>query len=451
MFKPCVALAIVSPRSLVFDMSKKVFAIELLRLEFILVLALIIGVLLDELWLSFVIGCLIYVGYHLWQLYKLSQWLVSNKASDAPHSSGLWEQVLGGIYKLREELTEEEKNVKAAADNMYQALSALTDAVVIMDANGDIEWSNPAAIVLLGVRFPSAQGESLYNFLVDKEFSDFVRSGNYTEGIEIAGPQNAYLTLKLELSLFGDGHRLLFARNLTKIKRLERMREDFVANVSHELRTPLTVINGYLETLNSLSLSDNPSLNKALSQMQAQSSRMSVLVEDLMLLAQLDSVFTKIENQEVDVSSLVEHAVADMNVSLAADKTVTVNLNKNLFALGQEKELNSVITNLISNACKYTPAGGEVEISWQLNDIGAEFSVRDTGIGIAPEHISRLTERFYRVDKSRSIATGGTGLGLAIVKHVLIRHNSYLTINSSLGESSTFSFCLTNNNIHLIS
>jgi two-component system phosphate regulon sensor histidine kinase PhoR len=145
-------------------MSKKVFAIELLRLEFILVLALIIGVLLDELWLSFVIGCLIYVGYHLWQLYKLSQWLVSNKASDAPHSSGLWEQVLGGIYKLREELTEEEKNVKAAADNMYQALSALTDAVVIMDANGDIEWSNPAAIVLLGVRFPSAQGESLFNF-----------------------------------------------------------------------------------------------------------------------------------------------------------------------------------------------------------------------------------------------------------------------------------------------
>jgi two-component system phosphate regulon sensor histidine kinase PhoR len=255
----------------------------------------------------------------------------------------------------------------------------------------------------------------------------------------------------LELSLFGDGHRLLFARNLTKIKRLERMREDFVANVSHELRTPLTVINGYLETLNSLSLSDNPSVNKALSQMQAQSSRMSVLVEDLMLLAQLDSVFTKIENQEVDVSSLVEHAVADMNVSLAVDKTVTVNLNKNLFALGQEKELNSVITNLISNACKYTPAGGEVEISWQLNDIGAEFSVRDTGIGIAPEHISRLTERFYRVDKSRSIATGGTGLGLAIVKHVLIRHNSYLTINSSLGESSTFSFCLTNNNIHLIS
>ena len=430
-------------------MAKKVFAIELLRLEFILVLALIIGVLVDELWLSFVIGCALYVAYHLWQLYKLSRWLVSNNASDAPHSSGLWEQVLDGIYKLREELTEEEENVKVAADNMYQALSALTDAVVIIDANGDIEWSNSAATVLLGIRFPEAQGGSLFNFLGGIEFSKFVRSGNYTDGIEMAGPQNSYLTLKIELSQFGEGHRLLFARNLTKIKRLERMREDFVANVSHELRTPLTVINGYLETLNSLSVSDNPNVNKALSQMQTQSTRMSVLVEDLMLLAQLDSVSAEIEDQIIDMSSLVEHAVTDMNVSLAADKTITVKLDNNLFALGQEKELNSVVINLISNACKYTPAGGEVDISWQLNDIGAEFSVTDTGIGIDPKHISRLTERFYRVDKSRSIATGGTGLGLAIVKHVLIRHDSHLNIKSILGKSSTFSFTLSSKNIHV--
>jgi two-component system phosphate regulon sensor histidine kinase PhoR len=432
-------------------MAKKVFAIELLRLEFILVLALVIGVLLGELWLSFVIGCVVYVAYHLWQLYKLSRWLVTNEASDAPHSSGLWEQVLDGIYKLRDELTEEEENVKAAAENMYQALSALTDAVVMIDANGDIQWSNSAATILLGVRFPEVQGESLFNFLDGPKFSKFVKSGNYADGIEMAGPQNSYLTLKIELSQFGEGHRLLFARNLTKIKRLERMREDFVANVSHELRTPLTVITGYLETLNSLNFSDNANVNKALSQMQTQSTRMSVLVEDLMLLAQLDSVASKIEDQQIDISSLVEHAVADMSVSLAADKTITAKLDKNLFALGQEKELNSVVTNLISNACKYTPAGGEVEISWQLDDVGAEFSVTDTGIGIDPKHISRLTERFYRVDKSRSIATGGTGLGLAIVKHVLIRHDSHLNIKSSLGESSTFSFCLSKKNIRIIS
>jgi two-component system phosphate regulon sensor histidine kinase PhoR len=432
-------------------MAKKVFAIELLRLEFILVLALVIGVLLGELWLSFVIGCAVYVAYHLWQLYKLSRWLVTNEASDAPHSSGLWEQVLDGIYKLRDELTEEEENVKAAAENMYQALSALTDAVVMIDANGDIQWSNSAATILLGVRFPEVQGESLFNFLDGPKFSKFVKSGNYADGIEMAGPQNSYLTLKIELSQFGEGHRLLFARNLTKIKRLERMREDFVANVSHELRTPLTVITGYLETLNSLNFSDNANVNKALSQMQTQSTRMSVLVEDLMLLAQLDSVASKIEDQQIDISSLVEHAVADMSVSLAADKTITAKLDKNLFALGQEKELNSVVTNLISNACKYTPAGGEVEISWQLDDVGAEFSVTDTGIGIDPKHISRLTERFYRVDKSRSIATGGTGLGLAIVKHVLIRHDSHLNIKSSLGESSTFSFSLSKKNIRIIS
>ena len=267
----------------------------------------------------------------------------------------------------------------------------------------------------------------------------------------MSGPQNSYLTLKIELTQFGEGHRLLFARNLTKIKRLERMREDFVANVSHELRTPLTVINGYLETLNSLEISDNANVNKALSQMQTQSTRMSVLVEDLMLLAQLDSVSSKTDAQVIDISSLVEHAIADMNVSLAADKTITAKLDKNVFALGQEKEINSVVTNLISNACKYTPAGGEVEISWQLSDIGAEFSVTDTGIGIDPKHISRLTERFYRVDKSRSIATGGTGLGLAIVKHVLIRHDSHLNIKSSLGESSTFSFSLSKKNIHVTS
>ena len=432
-------------------MAKKVFAIELLRLEFILVLALIIGLLIDELGLSFVIGCAVYAAYHLWQLYKLSRWLVSNKTSDAPHSSGLWEQVLEGIYKLREELTEEEENVKAAADNMYQALSALTDAVVMIDANGDIEWSNSAAIVLLGLRFPDVQGESLFNFLDGPKFAKFVGSGNYTDGIEMSGPQNSYLTLKIELTQFGEGHRLLFARNLTKIKRLERMREDFVANVSHELRTPLTVINGYLETLNSLEISDNANVNKALSQMQTQSTRMSVLVEDLMLLAQLDSVSSKTDAQVIDISSLVEHAIADMNVSLAADKTITAKLDKNVFALGQEKEINSVVTNLISNACKYTPAGGEVEISWQLSDVGAEFSVTDTGIGIAPKHISRLTERFYRVDKSRSIATGGTGLGLAIVKHVLIRHDSHLNIKSSLGESSTFSFSVSKKNISVTS
>ena len=252
-------------------------------------------------------------------------------------------------------------------------------------------------------------------------------------------PSKPEISLRCEISEFGEGNRLLFFSNVTELRQLEQMRVDFIANVSHELRTPLTVISGYLENLAEMpAVISSDTMAKAIRQMREQSSRMEHLVADLMLLSRLESVSAG-AFQSVNIAALIQGILESAAVKLGQEKNFSVLVDDDLEVLDEERELYSAFSNLVNNACKNTATGGQVSLSWRARaDGGAEFCVRDNGIGIDPVHIPRLTERFYRVDKSRSIASGGTGLGLAIVKHVLLRHDAELRISSEPGEGSNF-------------
>ena len=262
----------------------------------------------------------------------------------------------------------------------------------------------------------------------------------FREPLEIPAPADINIQLQYAITRYGPGDRLMVVRDVTRLHNLEQMRKDFVANVSHELRTPLTVVVGYLETMLDLDDDLNPRWKRPLQQMQQQANRMQALLNDLLLLARLETSDNPSEDELVDVRPLLEHIRKDAE-ALSGERghriTLEIDGNTRLYAI--EGELRSAFSNLAFNAVKYTPDGGDITLRWHSDAQGQHLSVIDNGEGIAPQHLMRLTERFYRVDTSRNSTTGGTGLGLAIVKHVLLRHQGKLEIKSDVGKGSCFS------------
>jgi two-component system phosphate regulon sensor histidine kinase PhoR len=272
------------------------------------------------------------------------------------------------------------------------------------------------------------------------EFARYLQVGEYAEPLELFSPANPEFWLSIQIIPFGDSQKLVIARDVTRLQRLEQMRRTFVANVSHELRTPLTVLAGYVETLAQMSRFDRAELHKHLAIMQEQSIRMQRLVDDLLTLSRLETAPPRRHEEVVDVPSLLASLREQAElISGEAHHHITLDGEPGLNLLGSREELQSAFSNLVNNAVRYTPPGGEIHLSWHSDGERARFSVTDSGEGIAPEHIPHLTERFYRVDTARSRASGGTGLGLSIVKHVLLRHDATLAVESELGRGSTFS------------
>jgi len=290
---------------------------------------------------------------------------------------------------------------------------------------------------LLGLSFKADRHKSLINILRDPRFVRFFKKEHYSEPLELASPLHPQMTLQYTITRFGDGDRLLVARDISQLKRLEQTRQLFVANASHELRTPLTVLRGYLETFID---QDFPAgIKRALLQMNGQTQRMETLVKDLLLLSRLESSQHVSDEYPVNLPYLLKRIVRDANL-LSGEKShrIHLQLDSNLDILGQETELQSAFSNLVFNAVRYTPPESRVQITWSVDTKGGHLSVKDNGPGIESFHLPRLTERFYRVDEGRSSETGGTGLGLSIVKHVLARHGAKLEIKSKLGVGSEF-------------
>jgi len=241
---------------------------------------------------------------------------------------------------------------------------------------------------------------------------------------------------------YGDGLRLVLTQDVTERERAEGMRRDFVANVSHEIRTPLTVLSGFIETMSSLPLSE-AERRRVLVLMGHQTERMLGLVSDLLTLAQLEGSPRPGADRWLDLAPLLKRVEADANALSGGRHRIQVEADMSIQLAGIEAELLSAISNLLSNAVRYTPEGGEIELSWRrLPEGSGQICVQDSGPGIAKEHWPRLTERFYRVDGSRSRDTGGTGLGLSIVKHVMQRHGGELQVFSEVGKGSRFSLLL---------
>lgn len=366
---------------------------------------------------------------------RLEEWSRSPTASGL-EGSGAWDGVFARLYRHERELRAE---IAARDDDLRQveaAGQAIVDGIVTLDADGRIRWCNATAGRHLGLDLRSDHGQPITNLVRDPAFIAFLSAGDYRQPLRLLAPRDPEQVLSIHLLPYAAGLRLMQVRDVTQTERIDQMRRDFVANVSHELRTPLTILGGFLETVRELELTPEER-ERYLQLMADQSDRMLRLVQDLLTLSSLESS-PRPGGDRVVMSVLLQKLKADAE-ALSGGRHIIVLEADEVDVLGAESELVSAFGNLVSNAVRYTPAGGHIRIEWRRRGSSAEFSVTDDGIGIAPAHLPRLTERFYRADLGRSRETGGTGLGLAIVKHALSRHQAQLEIASKPGEGSRFS------------
>lgn len=374
---------------------------------------------------------------HLRELERLRQWL-KNTDQDVPESEGTWDEVLKGIYLLRRNERRARDSLLGIIDRARASVSALEEAVALIDSHGNLEWWNPSAQSLLGLRSRD-RGQPVVNLIREPSFIRYFNHGPYADGLKLPSQKFPGRHLQFEITTFGDNDRLMIVYDISRLHNLEQMRKDFVANVSHELRTPLTVLSGYLETLLDQVDSISPRWARALNQMQQQATRMNNLVNDLLLLSRLENQPEDRTPQIIDINRMLTQIHHDAEImGQPRGQIVSLEMEPELCLIGMESDLRSAFSNLVTNAVKYTPDKGHIHIRWWSDSDGAHLRVSDNGIGIAPIHIHRLTERFYRADAARSSATGGTGLGLAIVKHVLMQHKATLDIQSTLGKGSRF-------------
>jgi two-component system phosphate regulon sensor histidine kinase PhoR len=376
--------------------------------------------------------------WHYWRLRRVLRRLTARQRWEPPHATGVWNELDRLLYRSQAEMRTRKRRLVEMLHTYRAAAAALPDAVVVVDRNSQrVQWFNEAAGGLLGLRHPGDLGAPVVERLQPLPLAHWLAAGRNAEPmLDAPSPIDPNLRLSLRLIPYSDDYWLLIARDVSKLLRLEQVRRDFVANVSHELRTPLTVVHGYLDMLDP---EDFPDSGPMLAEMRKQSQRMAQLVEDLLTLSRLESQEEELGEEHVAMAPMLATLRREAEAHSQGKHTIEVFDEADLDLLGSNKELHSAFSNLVTNAIRYTPAGGKVTVRLAREGDGAVLAVRDTGYGIPSNHIPRLTERFYRVSSSRSRESGGTGLGLSIVKHVLGLHQARLDIESEVGRGSTFS------------
>jgi len=413
---------------------------EIRRVILLALLALLLGLLTGFYALMFLLATTVYLTWHMSNMAQMTEWLNKNPDDVPPQSTGIWEEIFNTFYRRDKSMRLKIKRAQRNLERYQESTTALPDATIILNKHGNIEWLNQKSRDYLGLQ-ESDVGQRIDNLIRHPRFVNYLQSGNYDEPLELGSPVLRGNILMIRIVPYGRSRRLLVARDMTRIQRLEGMRRDFIANFSHELRTPMTVLRGYLETMQ-----DDKNLEgdwgDALRTMNQQIKRMEYINDDLLFLSRLESPDNPRSDELNNIPGLLaairEDAQAlSQNLGQGGHR-IELEADETLHLHGSNKELRTAFSNLIFNAVRYTPAGGRIEIHWYADDDGAHLEVRDSGDGIAAHHIPRLTERFYRVDEGRSREKGGTGLGLAIVKHVLNRHQGRLEIRSQLGRGSSF-------------
>ena len=372
---------------------------------------------------------------------RLLRWLAGEHATPAPRDAGLWAEL---AYRAERAIRQRDKAIAGEHQRLVDFLSAIEaspNGVVLLDRQEQITWCNPSAADHLGLDGRRDIGQPITNLVRIPAFVGYMQSREWREPLTLTDMGRG-TTLQMVVRAYGEQQTLLITQDITERQRAEAMRRDFVANVSHEIRTPLTVLAGFVETMGSLPLSGSER-GRVLQLMQQQTDRMQTLVADLLTLAQLEGSPRPAIDRWLALGPLLDRAVADGRTLSAGRHAIGCAAVEGIEVAGQESELFSAVVNLVTNAVRYTPADGRIQVGWRLRGDGqGEIEVSDTGIGIAREHLPRLTERFYRVDGSRSRETGGTGLGLAIVKHVMQRHGGALEVESTPGQGSRFRLVL---------
>ena len=372
------------------------------------------------------------------QINRFERWIRTGGRGKYPKVKGIWEEIYYHVYRIRKNQKIRKKKLSRMINQFRRSTEALPDAAVVLGVNDEIDWANKAARQVLGLKM-SDKGQRIPNLIRFPEFIRYLKAENYKESVVVPSPIDNRIILEIRIVPYGAGLRLLLAQDITQLKKMERMRKDFVANVSHELRTPLTVLKGYLETLQDMDDGQSPLLTSSFQQMQGQTERMQHLVDDLLLLTRLETQQKKTEC--VDVPSLLHQVCTEGDTLGNAAGRIQLTVETNANIVGEEQELRSAFSNLVTNALKYSPDNLPILVRWYRTKESVILDITDQGEGISKADIPRVTERFYRVETKRSKKVNGTGLGLAIVKHVLMRHDADLSITSELGKGSCFS-CL---------
>lgn len=382
-----------------------------------------------------VIGTLVLlIIVQLHYLYRLSMWMDNPQVNKLPDGWGAWTDIFSRLYRMRRDDEKNQIELSEWLARFRQAMMLLPDGVVIMDDVLFLEWCNPVAEQHLGLNLEKDKNMRITNLIRSPEFMDYIILGRFDKPLTVTHRERKLI---LHIIKFENRRQILVTHDITENERIDRMRRDFIANASHELRTPLTVINGFLEISALQPDMDPKTRGNHIKLMVEQGHRMQSLVEDMLTLTRLESVDFPLRPERVNMIPLLEQIVSEMHgMSMGKHQINLVATGPDL--MGSVDELRSAFTNLASNAVRYTPSGGTITINWTDSPEGPIFKVQDSGIGIGSEHLSRLTERFYRVDKGRSRETQGTGLGLAIVKHVALRHKAQLSIESTVGQGSCF-------------
>ncbi|WP_396434694.1 phosphate regulon sensor histidine kinase PhoR [Limnohabitans sp.] len=402
--------------------------------------------------LAALLALMVYALMLVWKVERLDRWLNSSQWQGDPPWQGIWLDMAVRVQRKFKQLEKRAFVHQKRLQDFLSALQASPNGVVLLDEKARIDWCNDTAAAHLGLDAQRDHMQHIVHMVRDPVFARYFAQDQHPSDVILEGRSHPSLhaqKLSVQLHAYGEGRLLLLTRDITALAQAEAMRRDFVANVSHEIRTPLTVLSGFVETLQSVPLTAQE-VQQYLELMSVQSDRMQSLVADLLTLSQLEGKHLVGDQEKISLSDLMSQVYADgqalseVMASKAQEPAHRLLLSPvpDVDLLGVHSELMSAASNLVHNAIRYTPLGGVIEMEWRLVPEGIVFAVKDTGPGIAAEHVPRLSERFYRVDRSRSRETGGTGLGLAITKHVMQRHGGELRIESVLGQGSTFKLCL---------
>ena len=409
------------------------------RLFVVSLLILLLGSMSGHWALALLLGLGGYILWQLYQMYKLENWLQSPGKLPADRLHGIWLYMANKMAQTLKRDRKRKKDLSRLVQRFHRAMEAMPDAVVVMEKNFVIQWHNQAARQLLGLPpVKKASAKRMDKLNKAQHLGVYLKKGDFSAPLEMRSPVDSLIELEIRIVKFGKGQLLLAAHDVTEAKRVQAVRRDFIANVSHELRTPLTVVSGYMELLESEELPEHALQAVIASRRQAE--RMQRIVTDLLMLSRLElGEEIALDAETVDVAQLLQGLVEDAR-RLSGDKQHEFSLeaDESLQLMGSEAELSSAFGNLLFNAVIHTPAQTPIYVYWRKSLEGASLVVEDQGPGISPEHLQRLTERFYRVDKGRSRKLGGTGLGLSIVKHVLHRHAASIKIDSKPGVRTRF-------------
>ncbi|ANI29486.1 phosphate regulon sensor protein [Yersinia entomophaga] len=401
--------------------------------------ALLLGLFIGYLPWLLLVSVLAALIWNFYNQLKLSHWLWLDRSMTPPAGRWSWEPLFYGLYQMQLRNRRRRRELALLIKRFRSGAESLPDAVVMTTVEGNIFWCNGLAQNLLGFRWPEDNGQHILNLLRYPEFTHYLQQQEFSRPLTVQLNNGHYVEFRV--MPYSEGQLLMVARDVTQMRQLEGARRNFFANVSHELRTPLTVLQGYLEMMHDQEL-DAALRGKALNTMQEQTKRMDGLVKQLLTLSKIEAAPNVDMNERVDIPLMLKLLQHEVQALSSGRHEITFRVNEQLKVFGNEDQLRSAVSNLVYNAVNHTPTGTKIEVCWQLTPQGAQFQVSDNGPGIGPEHVPRLTERFYRVDKARSRQTGGSGLGLAIVKHALSHHDARLEVMSEIGLGTRFVFTL---------